>query len=97
MIPKKTKKRIILFILTIILIFGISLVYIKLEYITRNQVKTIISEDLGIKKEMLDNYNIDLKRKNKKFVYKVTFKYMNETYTYQISAKTGCILTNKTS
>lgn len=97
MILNKTKKRIILFILTIILIFGISLVYIKLEYITRNQVKTIISEDLGIKKEMLDNYNIDLKRKNKKFIYMVTFKYMNETYTYQISAKTGCILTNKTS
>ena len=46
----KTKKRIILFILTIILIFGISLVYIKLEYITRKQVKTIISEDLGVKK-----------------------------------------------
>ena len=64
----KTKKRIILFILTIILIFGISLVYIKLEYITRKQVKTIISEDLGVKKEMLDNYNINLKRKNKKFV-----------------------------
>ena len=61
----KTKKRIILFILTIILIFGISLVYIKLEYITRKQVKTIISEDLGVKKEMLDNYNINLKRKNK--------------------------------
>ena len=59
----KTKKRIILFILTIILIFGISLVYIKLEYITRKQVKTIISEDLGVKKEMLDNYNINLKRK----------------------------------
>ena len=65
----KTKKRIILFILTIILIFGISLVYIKLEYITRKQVKTIISEDLGVKKEMLDNYNINLKRKNKKFIY----------------------------
>lgn len=93
----KTKKRIILFILTIILIFGISLVYIKLEYITRKQVKTIISEDLGVKKEMLDNYNINLKRKNKKFIYMVTFKYMNETYTYQISVKTGSILANKTS
>lgn len=93
----KTKKRIILFILTIILIFGISLVYIKLEYITRKQVKTIISEDLGVKKEMLDNYNINLKRKNKKFIYMVTFKYMNENYTYQISAKTGYILANKTS
>ena len=93
----KTKKRIILFILTIILIFGISLVYIKLEYITRKQVKTIISEDLGVKKEMLDNYNINLKRKNKKFIYMVTFKYMNETYTYQINAKTGSILANKTS
>lgn len=93
----KTKKRIILFILTIILIFGISLVYIKLEYITRKQVKTIISEDLGVKKEMLDNYNINLKRKNKKFIYMVTFKYMNETYTYQISATTGSILANKTS
>ena len=66
----KPKKRIILFILTIILIFGISLVYIKLEYITRKQVKTIISEDLGVKKEMLDNYNINLKRKNKKFAEK---------------------------
>lgn len=65
MILNKTKKRIILFILTIILIFGISLVYIKLEYITRKQVKTIISEDLGVKKEMLDNYNINLKRKIK--------------------------------
>ena len=60
------------------MIFGISLVYIKLEYITRKQVKTIISEDLGVKKEMLDNYNINLKRKNKKFIYMVTFKYMNE-------------------
>lgn len=97
MILNKTKKRIILFILTIILIFGMSSVYIKLEYITRKQVKTIISEDLGVKKEMLDNYNINLKRKNKKFIYEVTFKYMNETYTYQISAKTGTILTNKTS
>lgn len=46
---------------------------------------------------MLDNYNINLKRKNKKFIYMVTFKYMNETYTYQISAKTGSILANKTS
>lgn len=97
MILNKTKKRIILFILTIILIFGMSSVYIKLEYITRKQVKTIISEDLGVKKEMLDNYNINLKRKNNKFIYEVTFKYMNETYTYQISAKTGTILTNKTS
>ena len=47
--------------------------------------------------QIAKNLWYDQCRKNKKFVYKVTFKYMNETYTYQISAKTGCILTNKTS
>ena len=54
-------------------------------------------EDLSSRLAHKKVCNINLKRKNKKFVYKVTFKYMNETYTYQISAKTGSILANKTS
>lgn len=92
------KKNKLLLTIFIVLISITGITYIKLNYITRKEVKTIILKDLSINEKSISNYNIVFTLNKGNYIYKVDFKHNNTNYEYRVSAKDGSIITiNKVS
>lgn len=89
------KKTIILTLSIIILIILLILIYYKMTFINKTEVKRIVLEDMSIKENEINLYEVDFDRKSKIFIYEVSFIYDNNEYEYILDAKSGKILSNK--
>ena len=76
----------------LVIAFSIVVIYFKMEYITRKELKVIILKDLSTKKENLNNYKVKFLKDGETYIYKINFKYENNEYHYEVNAKNGYIL-----
>ncbi len=84
---------IILSIIGILLIITIGFfIYIKINFLNKNEIKDIIIKDTKLNVEEIFFDSIDLELENNK--YEVEFYYNNIKYEYQIDAKNGRIIFN---
>ena len=84
---------IILSIIGIILLIGIGFfIYMKITYLSKDEIKQIITKDTGVKSSDIYFENIDLETENNS--YEVEFYYNNIEYEYKIDAKNGRIIYN---
>ena len=86
------KEKILLVLSILVIAFSIVVIYFKMEYITRKELKVIILKDLSTKKENLNNYIVKFLKDGETYIYKINFKYENNEYHYEVNAKNGYIL-----
>lgn len=86
------KEKILLVLSILVIAFSIVVIYFKMEYITRKELKAIIMNDLSTKKENLNNYKVKFLKDGETYIYKINFKYENNEYHYEVNAKNGYIL-----
>lgn len=86
------KEKILLVLSILVIAFSIVVIYFKMEYITRKELKVIIMNDLSTKKENLNNYKVKFLKEGETYIYKINFKYENNEYHYEVNAKNGYIL-----
>ena len=89
-------KKIIIITLSILILilFSIS-IYFKATFISKEQVKKIILEDMSIKENEINLYESSLEFESETFIYEVSFIYNKNEYNYIIDAKTGGIILSK--
>ena len=86
------KEKILLVLSILVIAFSIVVIYFKMEYIARKELKVIIMNDLSTKKENLNNYKVKFLKDGETYIYKINFKYENNEYHYEVNAKNGYIL-----
>ena len=86
------KEKILLVLSILVIAFSIVVIYFKMEYITRKELKVIIMNDLSTKKENLNNYKVKILKDGETYIYQINFKYENNEYHYEVNAKNGYIL-----
>lgn len=87
---KKYGKIIIIVVGIIAIIALLILVYFKITFISKNEVKDIVSDNMNVSSSDLYFENIDLELD--KSVYEVEVYYQNRDYEYKIDAKEGKII-----
>ena len=86
------KKYIIIIIVVLLLItLGIS-IYFKTAFLSKNEIKNIITKDTNLTNNDIYFDSIDLDIKDNK--YEIDFYYNNKEYEYKIDAKNGRIIYN---
>ena len=75
----------------LLVVIGI-FVYIKVTFLTQNEIKDIIIKDTGLTSNDIYFESIDLEAKDNR--YEVEFYYNNTEYEYKIDAKNGRIIYN---
>lgn len=84
---------IILSIVAILLVIGIGIfIYMKVTYLSENEVKEIVINDTGLNSNDIYFDNVDLDMEDN--AYDVDFYYNNVEYEYKIDAKNGRIIYN---
>ena len=61
------KERILLVLSILVIAFSVVVIYFKMEYITRKELKVIILKDLSTKKENLNNYKVKFLKEGEKY------------------------------
>ena len=74
------KEKILLVLSILVIAFSIVVIYFKMEYITRKELKVIILKDLSTKKENLNNYKVKFLKDGETYIYKINFKYENKAF-----------------
>lgn len=87
---KKYGKIIIIVVGILAIIALLILVYFKITFISKNEVKDIVSDNMNVSSSDLYFENIDLELD--KSVYEVEVYYQNRDYEYKIDAKEGKII-----
>ena len=75
----------------LLIILGI-FIYIKVTYLSQDEIKQIIIDDTGVNSRDIYFENIDLE--TEKNTYEVEFYYNNIEYEYKIDAKNGRVIYN---
>ena len=84
---------VILSIVALLLVIGIGFfIYIKVTYLSENEVKNIVTEDTGLSSNDIYFESVDLDMEDNH--YDVEFYYDNVEYEYKIDAKNGRIIYN---
>ena len=84
---------IILSIVAILLVIGIGIfIYMKVTYLSENEVKEIVINDTGLNSNDIYFDNVELDMEDN--AYDVDFYYNNVEYEYKIDAKNGRIIYN---
>lgn len=84
---------IILSIVAILLVIGIGIfIYMKVTYLSENEVKEIVINDTGLNSNDIYFDNVELDMEDN--AYDVDFYYNNIEYEYKIDAKNGRIIYN---
>ena len=84
---------IILSIVAILLVIGIGIfIYMKVTYLSKNEVKEIVINDTGLNSNDIYFDNVELDMEDN--AYDVDFYYNNVEYEYKIDAKNGRIIYN---
>ena len=84
---------IILSIVAILLVIGIGIfIYMKVTYLSENEVKEIVINDTGLNSNDIYFDNVDLDMGDN--AYDVDFYYNNVEYEYKIDAKNGRVIYN---
>ena len=84
---KKTKKIIIIVIGVLLILALIFLIYLKVAFISKNEVKDIIAANMNVNVNDLYFESIDLELD--KGIYEVEVYYHNDDYEYKIDAKSA--------
>ena len=87
---KKVKISIGIVVVLIVLYFLIPILYVKLQFISENEVKRIIYNDMQVNNDDIYFKDIDLEVDEK--YYDIDLYYQNGEYEYKIDAKTGKII-----
>ena len=87
---KKHIKKIIIVVGILAVIALLLLIYFKITYISKNEVKEIIAANMNVSSGDLYFENIDFELDNS--VYEVEVYYQNRDYEYKIDAKEGKII-----
>ena len=95
MIKVKMKKIIIIISSILVLILLSILIYFKITFINKDEVKRIVLEDVSIEENDINLYEASLELESKTFIYEVSFVYDKNEYDYVIDAKTGNIILSK--
>ncbi len=87
---KKHIKKIIIVVGILAVIALLLLIYFKITYISKNEIKEIIAANMNVSSGDLYFENIDFELDNS--VYEVEVYYQNRDYEYKIDAKEGKII-----
>ena len=87
---KKTKKIIIIVIGVLLILALIFLIYLKVAFISKSEVKDIITDNMNVNSSDVYFESIDLELD--KNYYEVELYYQNKDYEYKIDAKEGKII-----
>ena len=87
---KKYGKIIIIVVGIIVVIALLILIYFKTTFISKNEVKNIVAENMNVSSSDLYFENIDFEFDNS--AYEVEVYYQNKDYEYKIDAKEGKII-----
>ena len=87
---KKYGKIIIIVVGIIVVIALLILIYFKTAFISKNEVKNIVAENMNVSSSDLYFENIDFEFDNS--AYEVEVYYQNKDYEYKIDAKEGKII-----
>lgn len=87
---KKTKKIIIIVIGVLLILALIFLIYLKVAFISKSEVKDIITDNMNVNSSDVCFESIDLELD--KNYYEVELYYQNKDYEYKIDAKEGKII-----
>ena len=90
---KKYGKIIIIVVGILAIIALLILVYFKITFISKNEVKDIVSDNMNVSSSDLYFENIDLELD--KSVYEVEVYYQNRDYEYKIDAKEGKVILDR--
>lgn len=87
---KKNGKIIIIIVGIVVVVALLVLIYFKTAFISENEVKDVVADNMSVNSGDLYFESIDLEMD--KNVYEVEVSYQNREYEYRIDAKTGKVI-----